>query len=169
MRSVGNGGNLLLNVPPDRTGRIHAADSASLVGFRKLRETAFANDLLQKATISSNVLPTKKITTLNDHDIETYWVSTQKENTRLLVNFPGKVLLNTLVLEEMIAYGQRVSAFTIEAFDGKEFKTVFTGSTIGRKKIASFPQQETTQLRITLRNAKAAPVLRSIAAYHIAN
>eukprot|EP01136_Pigoraptor_vietnamica_P045540 Opistho-1_new@23615 len=53
LQSVGNGGNFLLNVPPDRTGRIHPADSAALVGFGKLRTAAFSKDLLQNASISS--------------------------------------------------------------------------------------------------------------------
>lgn len=168
LRSVGNGGNLLLNVPPDRTGRIHPADSASLVGFRKLRDAAFAKDLLQKARIN-NTSSKKNITTLTDRNIQTYWASAQKENSTLLVTLPKKTALNTLVLEEMISYGQRVSAFTIESFDGEAFKTVFTGTTIGRKKIARFPEQETTQLRIVIQQAKAAPVLRSISAYQIPN
>lgn len=168
LRSVGNGGNLLLNVPPDRTGRIHPADSASLVGFRKLRDAAFAKDLLQNAHISSPSSK-KNITTLTDRNIQTYWASAQKENSTLLVTLPKKTTVNTLVLEEMISYGQRVSAFTIESFDGEAFKTVFTGTTIGRKKIARFPEQETTQLRIVIQQAKAAPVLRSISAYQIPN
>ncbi len=167
LRSVGNGGNLLLNVPPDRTGRIHPADSAALVGFGKLRTAAFSKDLLQNASISSKESPNKKIPALNDHNIQTYWVSPKQENSSLLVKLPAKTRLNTLVLEEMIAYGQRVSAFIIEAFDGQAFQTVFTGTTIGRKKIASFSLQETDQLRITLQQAKAAPVLRSISAYQI--
>jgi alpha-L-fucosidase len=167
LRSVGNGGNLLLNVPPDRTGRIHPADSAALVGFGKLRAAAFSKDLLQNASISSIAAPGKKIPTLNDHNSQTYWVSPQQQNNSLLVKLPAKTSLNTLVLEEMIAYGQRVSAFTIEAFDGQAFQTVFTGTTIGRKKIASFPLQETDQLRITIQQAKAVPVLRSISAYQV--
>jgi len=167
LRSVGNGGNLLLNVPPDRTGRIHPVDSAALVGFGKLRTAAFSKDLLQNASISSKESPNKKIPALNDHNIQTYWVSPQQQNSSLLVKLPAKTTLNTLVLEEMIAYGQRVSAFTIEAFDGQTFQPVFTGTTIGRKKIASFPVQETDQLRITIQQAKAAPVLRSISAYRV--
>jgi alpha-L-fucosidase len=37
LKSVGRGANLLLNVPPDRTGRVNEKDSLALVGFRKLR------------------------------------------------------------------------------------------------------------------------------------
>ena len=39
--SVGRGANLILNVPPDRTGRINAIDSLRLMEFRRARETFF--------------------------------------------------------------------------------------------------------------------------------
>lgn len=39
--SVGRGANLILNVPPDRTGRINAADSLRLMEFRAAREAYF--------------------------------------------------------------------------------------------------------------------------------
>jgi alpha-L-fucosidase len=164
LHSVGNGGNLLLNVPPDRTGRINAADSASLMWFRELREAAFARDLFANAVISSNtsVANTGK---LLDHDINTYWASAQKENTELVITLPQKRTINTIVLEEMIKYGQRVQSFTIEAFDGTKYQPVFTGTTIGRKKIAVFAKQETNKLRITIPHSKAAPVVRNISAY----
>jgi alpha-L-fucosidase len=167
LRSVGNGANLLLNVPPDRTGRINAADSASLMGFRALRENAFAVDVLKNARLTANTGNQKELVKLIDHNIQTYWASQQQENTQLVINLPKKTALNTLVLEEMISYGQRVSSFTIEAFDGAAYQPVFTGTTIGRKKLASFKKQETDKLRVTFGHAKAAPVLRGVAAYLI--
>lgn len=165
LRSVGNGGNLLLNVPPDRTGRINATDSASLMGFRKLRDKAFANDVLKGAKLSTNTSNNQNLTNLTDHNIQTYWASPQKENTQIIITLPRRSTINTLVLEEMIRYGQRVSSFTIESFDGTHYQPVFTGTTIGRKKIASFPKQETQKLRITIHTSKAAPVLRGISGY----
>ena len=165
LKSVGNGGNLLLNVPPDRTGRINSVDSASLMGFRCLRDEAFANDLFKGATLRTNSNQPKKLSHLLDHSIQTYWASSLQANTEIIVLLPKKTNINTVVLEEMIAYGQRVCDFTIEVFDGHAFQKIFTGTTIGRKKIASFTKQETAKLRITILNAKAAPVLRNISGY----
>jgi len=164
LRSVGNGGNLLLNVPPDRTGRFNAVDSAALVGFRKLREVAFANDLMKKAKVYAGS-STKPIVSLTDNSDQTWWRSSQKENTQLIIRFDQRTKLNTVVLQEMIAYGQRVEDFTIEAHDGKDYHTVFTGTTIGRKKIAVFDMQETKLLRITITHSKAAPVMKNLAVY----
>ena len=165
LKSVGNGGNLLLNVPPDRSGQINAADSASLMGFRKLREAAFLTNLFASANISTNTSNGKNLMNLLDQKNETYWASTQKENTQLILKLPKITSFNTLVLEEMLTYGQRINEFTIEALQGTTYQTIYTGTTIGRKKIASFEKLETSQIRITIKNSKAAPILRNIAAY----
>ncbi len=165
LRSVGNGGNLLLNVPPDRTGRIHPVDSASLMGFRKIREAAFAKDLLSKATISTNGKNSSGLKKLTDKRIETYWASDRQNDTQLLFELPEATTINALVLEEMIRFGQRVSNFTIELLNDTRFEKVFTGTTIGRKKIARFQPYHTKKIRVTLLNAKAEPVLRSVTGY----
>ena len=165
LKSVGNGGNLLLNVPPDRSGQINAADSASLMGFRKIREAAFLTNLFASANISTNTSNGKNLMNLLDQKNETYWASTQKENTQLILKLPKITSFNTLVLEEMLTYGQRINEFTIEALQGTTYQTIYTGTTIGRKKIASFEKLETSQIRITIKNSKAAPILRNIAAY----
>jgi alpha-L-fucosidase len=44
---------------------------------------------------------------------------------------------------------------------------VFEGTTIGRKKITCFDATEASSIRIQFTHAKAAPVIRSIAAYYI--
>lgn len=167
LKSVGNGGNLLLNVPPDTRGKIADADSASLMGFLQLRNQAFQHDLLEGASISTNAGDEKQLKHLTDHNIQTYWIAHRVDDAQLEFRLPNKTLVNTLVLEEMIRYGQRVAAFTIELYQNGQYEKVFTGTTIGRKKIASFEGKETDRIRITVQEAKAAPVLRSIAAYAI--
>lgn len=169
MQSVGNGGNLLLNIPPDRTGRFNAADSAALVGFRRIRDAAFAKDLLAHAKLSTNTTHTAGLKNLTDNQVKTYWASPQQENTQITFELPETISINTIVLEEMIQFGQRVFDFTIELFNGTDFEKVYTGTTIGRKKIAGFPVYKTNKLRITLPHAKAAPVLRSVSGYLIKN
>mgnify|MGYP006192412561 CR=1 FL=1 len=54
LNSVGHGGNLLLNVPPNRKGLIAPQDSAALMDFRKIREAAFKTNLFKNAVIKNN-------------------------------------------------------------------------------------------------------------------
>jgi alpha-L-fucosidase len=48
LKSVGRGANLILNVPPDQRGLFTSYDSAALMGFKKLRDESFANDVSKK-------------------------------------------------------------------------------------------------------------------------
>jgi alpha-L-fucosidase len=147
---VGNGGNLLLNVPPDRRGLFHEADSTSLVGFAALRKKAFEKNLL--AGLKPVVKTTAGLPTL------TY-------------TFSKPTKLNALVLQELIEHGQRVKSFTIEAKEESAFGNpnnyfkIFDGTTIGRKKIATFDPITTTSIKITITDAKAAVYLKPTSAY----
>ena len=53
-QSVGRGASFLLNVPPDRRGRIHANDERSLRAFGRLLEQTFALDLAGAAKASAS-------------------------------------------------------------------------------------------------------------------
>jgi alpha-L-fucosidase len=147
---VGNGGNLLLNVPPDRRGLFNEADSASLVGFDALRKKAFEKNLF--AGLKPVVKTTAGLPTI------TY-------------KFSKPTKLNAVVLQELIEHGQRVKSFTIEAKEESAFEKtnnfvkIFEGTTIGRKKIATFDPITTTSIKITIRDAKAEVLLKPSAAY----
>jgi alpha-L-fucosidase len=146
LKSVGNGGNLLLNVPPDRRGLFNEADSASLVGFAALREKAFKTNLfagLKPAVKTTAGLPT------------------------LTYTFSKPTKLNAVVLQELIEHGQRVKNFTIESKESAtgNFVKIYDGTTIGRKKIATFDPINTTSIKITITDAKAEVLLKPSAAY----
>ena len=151
LKSVGNGGNLLLNVPPDRRGLFNEADSASLVGFAALRKKAFETNVIAGLT---------PITKTNAAGLVT-----------LTYTFKKPTKLNAVVLQELIEHGQRVKSFTIEAKEenafGKtdNFVKIFDGTTIGRKKIATFNPITTTSIKITITDAKAAVYLKPTTAY----
>jgi alpha-L-fucosidase len=148
LKSVGNGGNLLLNVPPDRRGLFHEADSASLVGFAALRKKAF------ETNVFAGLTPVNKT---NAAGLVT-----------LTYTFKKPTKLNAVVLQELIEHGQRVKSFTIEAKEESatgNFVKIFDGTTIGRKKIATFNPITTTSIKITITDAKAAVYLKPTTAY----
>src|SRR5690554_5186126 len=75
--SVGRNSNLLLNVPVDRRGLIHPADSARLMELRKVLDESFdANMALGKNIEASQVRgdsPSYAGNKLTDGDFHTYW------------------------------------------------------------------------------------------------
>ncbi len=145
LQSVGHGGNLILNVPPNRKGLIDPLDSAALMEFKKTRDHAFANDLLKNAKI-------------------------HRSNNSIEIHFPKAVTLNTIELKEAIELGQRVIQFDVNgSSNSKDFKTIASGTTIGHKRIIQFPTQTLKMIRIKMNEYKAQPLISSIKGYLIPN
>lgn len=145
MQSIGHGGNLILNVPPNRQGLIDPLDSAALIEFKKIRDRAFSNDLFKNAQIH---------TTKNSIEI----------------HFQKEVTLNTIELKEAIEMGQRVIQFDITGSDNlKDLKPIASGTTIGHKRIIQFPTQTLKMIRLKVNEYKAPPLISSIKGYLIPN
>ena len=145
LKSVGRGGNFLLNVPPNRKGLIAPEDSAALMAFKKIKDNAFKNNLLKGASVS---------TTKNG----------------LLITLSKPASLNCIQLQENIAFGQRVISFELKAGENKNsLATIFKGTTIGRKRIVQFATQTIKCIEIAITETKATPLLLPIKGYLIQN
>jgi len=143
LKSVGRGGNLLLNVPPNRKGLIDPLDSVSLMQFKQIRDHAFANDVFKTAKI----LRTK-------NSIEAHLTQ--------------EVELNTIVLKEDISKGQRIVKFEVSGGNNlKQFNKITQGTTVGHKRILTFPNQKLKYIRIHVTESKAIPILSSVAGYNV--
>lgn len=168
LKSVGRGSTLLLNVPPDRRGLINEKDSAALMGFRKLRDEAFATNL---AFGSQAELHTKgtifKRTKFNDGDEKSSEKLTDYRNTGLWVKFDSVKKINCIVLQEDITKGQFVKAAQVILLNGVQEIRRIDLTTIGRKRILVFPSQDVSSIRLVIRDAKGAPSISEISTYNI--
>ena len=145
LNSVGHGGNLLLNVPPNRKGLIAPQDSAALMDFRKIREAAFKTNLFKSAITKNNK---------NEIDIAT----------------AAPVTINSIQLQEQIKFGQRVIRFEIYAGDNQQdLKKIASSTTIGRKKIIQFPSVTAKHFKVKITETKASPLMGAVAGYFIKN
>ena len=145
LKSVGRGGNLLLNVPPNRKGLFAPQDSAALMDFKRIKDAAFKTDLFKNA----RVLRTK-------NSVE--------------IHLKEPVDINAIQLKEILSFGQRVITFEISGGNSvKQFKPMAKGTTIGHKRIITFPTQKLKYFRILIKEAKATPVLGDISGYLFSN
>ncbi len=143
LKSAGRGASLLLNVPPDRRGLINEHDSTALMGFKKLRDENF-----KKPVASKNFLLSKQ------GDPSSYHVAI------------GSIKkINCIVLQEAVQFGQRVKSFSVQLLKENKIVGEIQGTTIGRKRILTFPAAETDGFHIVIKDAKASPLLSVIAAY----
>ena len=120
-KSVGRGASFLLNLPPDRRGRIHENDERSLRGFRQLLDATFATDLARGARASaSNVRGgDARFAAANvlDGKRDTYWTTDDAVTTPELVLDLGRpVTFNVVSLREHLPLGQRVEDWALDAW-----------------------------------------------------
>jgi alpha-L-fucosidase len=193
LKSVGRGANLLLNVPPDRRGLFTAFDSAALIGFKKLRDESFSVSLLKaqgvKITVgelgnglaSGSDLGAKggkgsvaRVRNLTDGNAQTFVSPGGKKgndgdyrNNAINIQFPVATAINCIMLQEPIQMGQRVKSFLIRVTgdDGTVFE--ISRTTIGHKRIVTFPRQSARSVSIVVTDAKATPLIGEIGAYLI--
>lgn len=167
LKSIGRGATLLLNVPPDRRGKFHANDSAALIGFRRLRQQTFKTNLLQNAAtyyLHSGIL--KKVPALSDGKTATAVTMEAAEIHSAGVELKENRKINCIVLREDLRNGQQCVAFKLLLFD-KDEKLIkeITGTTIGRKRILTFPAVNIATVELTILEQKAATKITEIEAY----
>lgn len=168
--SVGRGASLLLNVPPDRRGRIHENDVAALRGFRARLDATFDEDLAQSATLSaSNVrggdarfAPAR----LLDAEGDTYWASDDEVTTpELVLRWQEPVTFNVVSLREHLPLGQRVTAWALDRWDGGAWIEFAAGEAIGARRLWRGEHVTTKRLRLRITEAPVCPALSEIAIY----
>ncbi len=152
-KSVGRNSCLLLNFPIAPNGRIHPTDSLRGIAFKRMIDEVFKYNL-----IASPPTPLQ-----GARGMVTYTIDIKEG-----------AACNRFVAEEDIRQGQRVKKFTLEALvdgqwqplrdmlveDGKDGLT-----TIGHRRIICFPTVKATQLRFTITDSKAEPVIKKLGVY----
>jgi alpha-L-fucosidase len=168
--SVGQGCNLLLNVPPDRRGQIHEIDIARLKELAVVLEKTFATDLARgKPVVADNVRgndPGFAASRLTDGDRATYWAADDGvRRATVEVDFEQPVAFDRVRLQEHIALGQRVEEFTIEARVGGQWQEIGKGQSIGPRRILRTPRVNADRLRVTLAKCLVCPTLSTLEVY----
>jgi alpha-L-fucosidase len=169
--SIGRNGSLLLNFPIMPNGLIHPNDEKAALGFAKAVKEAFALNLaLQKKVTASNVRGnTKQFDAAKaiDNNKETYWATNDDvTNPSLTIDFGKSTTFNRFLVQEYIRLGQRVKAFTVEAFVNGTWKELSKGTTIGYKCILRFPTVKATQVRFNITASKSCPLISNIGIYN---
>lgn len=161
---VGRGANLILNVPPDRSGHIREPDIRSLTEFRKLRDTLFSGDFARGAQVSGpfrgNDLRFSPVN-LTDNDPESYWApddGTATPAAELTLTKPAT--FDVLRLREQIRLGQRVEGFAVDAWLDGSWREIHAGQTIGVQHLVRLPQSVTTdRVRLRITRCPAVPCI----------
>jgi len=163
-KSVGRGACLNLNVPPDRRGRIHENDLASLRQFRRILDATFPTNLAQHARLTaSNVRGGRRAfgpEGVLDGNRNTYWATDDNVTTAKLVLDLGRpTQFNVVELREYLPLGQRIEAFEIEAWHQGAWQPVARGTSIGNRRLLRGQMVTTDKVRLRISRAAACHAL----------
>ena len=185
LETVGRNATLILNLPPDNSGRLPEATVKSLHGMGNLIRQRLSHDLAKEAqiTVSETRTAGEKrnyiAANLTDGDKDTYWATNDGTVAAIItLKWKENRTLRYVDLMEYIKKGQRVRNFKIEiSEDGENYKECAGNvetTTIGYKRI--IPLNGSTSdsygegfnakaLRITIEDSKACPLLSKLSVY----
>ena len=160
-QSVGRGAVLLLNLPPDRRGRVHEADVRALRGFRKLLDQTFAHDVAPKATsVTGDGEGPFDAQSLLDGQRDTYWYAGDGICTpELVLQFDPPIQPTVVGLREHLPLGQRVEAFAVDTWQDGDWQEVAQGTSVGQRRLLRIATPPTSQVRMRITQAPVCPAI----------
>jgi len=168
LKSVGRGSNLLLNVPPDRRGLINESDSVALMAFKKLRDQNFNNNLLLDAKAYWEINEDAFLKdSISYHALDKKGYVYGINQQGFTIQLAKATAVNCIVLREAIHLGQSIERFKIALFNNDQNVGEITGTTIGRRRILTFPVKTITSFKVYMIDRKGNDNVNRVAAYLI--
>lgn len=169
-KSVGRGACLNLNLPPNRRGRIHDNDVASLREFRRILDATFATDFAKRAKLTASNVRGKSeqfaAANVVDGHRHTYWATDDDVTTpELTLDLGQPVTFNVVSLREYLPLGQRVEAFAVDAWQNGEWKVIATGTSIGNRRLLRFNSETTDKVRLRITSSPVCPAISELGLY----
>ena len=169
--SVGRGASLLLNLAPDRRGRIPEGDVAALQEFRRLLEATFSKNLASGAKASASNTrgnADRKFSPdqVLDNRRDTYWASDDQARTpELILDLGREVTFNVVRLREHLPLGQRVEAFALDCWLDGKWQEFATSTSIGNCRLVRTRPLTTTKIRLRITQAPVCPAIAELALF----
>jgi len=142
--SIGNGANLLVNLTPDTSGLVPAAEVQRMAEFGAELDRIFSQT---------------HVTT----DSSGGWAA----GDTLELELSDMKNINHIVLEESIADGQQIVGYAIDAWNGSSWQQKITGQTIGRKRIDAFAPFAAEKIRLRITSSNGTPSIAAMTAYGV--
>lgn len=181
-RTVGRGATLLMNLSPNKEGKVGETQLNRFKEFGSNIQETFDEDFTKEEGVTASATSvwgnskefsaSKVIDTIPEGQTydETYWAPEDGKTTGSLeINLNGIKKFDVVSIEEYIQKGQTISSFTVEYKDVTgRWHDFGKGATISAKRLCRSEAVEGTAVRINITGAKATPKICNVGVYKAA-
>ena len=166
--SNGSNTGFLLNLPPNEHGLIHQNDVYSLLGFARLLDKAFKNNLLQGAKLTAN--NANSACNINDVIVDdSTFFAPEHKSVQIDIELENETDINTFVIQECIEAGHRIVDFSLYAKIGNEYKKLTGGNCVGFRCAEHFDAVKAKSLVLKIENSQDIPLIKFLGLYNLEN
>ena len=162
-KAVGGNANLLLNVPPNPEGLFDEEDVERLAQLGEAIRRMFSKSCITGARAQDS--ESRDAGALLDNDRGRFYESLTEEPFSIEITLDGEREINLVTIKETIERGQKVEAFSLEAFGEGDWREVYRASTIGYQRICRFEKARTEKLKLTVLKARGRVSLTEVGIY----
>jgi alpha-L-fucosidase len=156
-KTVGRGAQLMIGLAPDNRGLLPDADVLRLKEFGEAIRSIYAPEK-NLAALATNA---GAFRAAFDSDPDTVWSAPEGSHSATLdLVFAHPVSFDRALTMEWLVNGQNVQKYAIQVMNGTKWKTVYSATTIGHKKIDLFPRVTTRRVRLNILLASGTPRIR---------
>jgi len=167
-QSVARNSVLLLNIPPDKKGKLPDADVSRLKEWHQEMKRDFAVNQTVLANISAeNSATGSSPNSVNDGSYDTSWVSASSAPSSLTFDLGHSVDVDKVMLQEDIRHGQQVESFGVDVLKANgEWEQIATSGVIGYKRIVLLSKVTTgQQFRVRILSSRGVVHLAEVGLY----
>jgi alpha-L-fucosidase len=161
--SVGRNSVLLLNVPPDQSGRLPASDVARLAEWNAALRQAMPADLAlgRQASVGDG-----DAAAVVDGDLRTSVAVPGDGTGAVEIGLGAPTPIDRIAVSEDIADGgQQIESFVVDARVDGQWQQVATGGAVGFRRILALPAVRTDGVRIRVTTARSQVRLSAVSLY----
>lgn len=156
-RSVGGNSIFLLNIPPNREGKLSPVDVEVLNEVGKRIEETYSINLLDGAKGPKQAL---------DQD-ELSFVLLDEGVSSIEFKTPKPITTNRFVIQEAITtHSERIEKHALDAWINNAWEEIATATNVGYKRILRFPEVTSNKFRLRVLESRLQPTISNVSAHY---
>ncbi|MDR3314684.1 MAG: alpha-L-fucosidase [Oscillospiraceae bacterium] len=173
-KSVGANASLLLNIPPNREGKIADRDVETLLSLGAQLQIDFKENLAEGSTLTADYCKDDRHTAQMalDPDPARYWHSGAfSKPVEFILDLGEDFDINKVVLKEHIATGQQIEKFSLWwdsnllGEGAPKWERLASETVIGHKRVCRFDERRLQRLKLVIEEARGFATLEAFEAY----